>query len=106
MQPPVMFVLTSSQNITITNNLYVHTMHGASSLYKQAESGSSLEQMIRATSRAIMISAVGFAPWLSPYPRGCRGPAAGLEARRQEAEERRCQRVVCGHSLKDGGMKS
>lgn len=47
MQPLVMFVLTSSQNITFTNNLYVHTVHRASSLYKQAESGYSLEQMIK-----------------------------------------------------------
>lgn len=37
MQPLVMFILNSSQNIMITNNGYVHTVHGASSLYKQTE---------------------------------------------------------------------
>jgi len=61
MQPPVMFALTSSQEVTITNILSIHTTQSRR-LVQTSRRVVAAEQMIRATSRAIMIRAVGFTP--------------------------------------------
>jgi len=56
-----MFALTSSQEVTITNILSIHTTQSRR-LVQTSRRVVAAEQMIRATSRAIMIRAVGFTP--------------------------------------------